>query len=140
MLLAEDEPADIFMMQRAVRKLGSPVELQVVSNGEEVADYFLGERRFADRDLYPLPTLVLLDIKMPRKNGFEALEWLKANPSYRDIPVVMVTSSTVTSDVERAFSLGASAYLVKPVSIEILQKLFTATEKFLLEVRKTVHG
>lgn len=137
-LVAEDEHADVFIMQRAVRKMGSPVALQSVTNGEEAIEYLLGQNRFADRETYPLPNLILLDIKMPRKDGFELLEWLKQTPPFCDIPVVMVTSSSVASDVDRAFGLGASAYLTKPVPVDVLKKLFTETEDFLLEQQQTL--
>jgi CheY-like chemotaxis protein len=139
-LVVEDEAADVFMMQRAVRKINAPIKLQVVNNGEEATDYLLGQGRFGDREVYPLPRLILLDIKMPRKNGFEVLEWVKGEASLRDIPVVMVTSSTVTSDVDQAYGLGASAYLVKPVEIDVLRELFTSTDDFLHHQHIAVQG
>lgn len=132
-LLAEDEPADVFMMQRAIRKFGWPVELHVVSNGEEAIDYISGEGSYVDRERFPMPQLILLDIKMPRKSGLEVLEWLKEHGGFPKIPVVMVTSSSVTSDVEQAYALGASGYLVKPVPADQLENLFTRTEEFLSE-------
>jgi CheY-like chemotaxis protein len=139
-LVVEDEAADVFMMQRAVRKINAPISLQVVVNGEEATDYLQGEGRFGDRNVYPLPRLILLDIKMPRKNGFEVLEWLKGEASLRDIPVVMVTSSTVTSDVDHAYGLGARAYLVKPVEMDVLRELFTSTDDFLQHQHLAVQG
>ncbi len=130
-LLAEDEDNDVFMMQRAVRKMGEPISLQVAKNGEEAIDYLSGQEKFSDRNLYPLPDLILLDINMPRKNGFDVLLWLKQNETLPHIPVVMVTSSTVKSDVDKAHELGAIAYLVKPVAFDELKRLFTMTEEFL---------
>jgi CheY-like chemotaxis protein len=129
-LLAEDEENDVFMMQRAIRKLDSPVLLQVAKDGKEAIDYLAGEGAYANRELHPVPALILLDIKMPRKDGFAVLEWLKQDTLLPRIPVVMVTSSNLTADVEKALGLGASAYLVKPVSSAELQSLFTAITNF----------
>jgi CheY-like chemotaxis protein len=130
-LLAEDEADDVFIMQRVIRKMGLPVSLQVAKDGEEAVEYLSGKGKYADRDLYPLPELILLDIKMPRKTGFDVLWWLKHESSLQQIPAVMVTSSSVKTDVDKAHELGAVAYLVKPVSFDDLKMLFTATEKFL---------
>ena len=130
-LLVEDEVNDVFMMQRAFRKLGLPVCLQVAKNGEEAIDYLSGQNRFGDRSRFPLPSLVLLDIKMPRKDGFDVLEWMRDEGLVCEIPVVMVTSSKVQSDVERAHDLGARAYTVKPIETDELRQLLTETAEFL---------
>ena len=129
-LLAEDEENDVFLMQRAIRKMNEPVLLQVAQDGEQVIEYLLGKNKYADRHLYPLPALIVLDIKMPRKSGFDVLEWLKADGTLTHIPVVIVTSSAVQSDVQKACELGAKEYLVKPVALAELQRLFTATGDF----------
>jgi CheY-like chemotaxis protein len=130
-LLVEDETNDVFMMRRTLRKMNAPVSLQVTKDGVEAIEYLSGANEFAHRDLYPLPSLILLDIKMPRKNGFDVLEWLKEDGTLLHIPVVMVTSSNMKSDVDKALELGARAYLLKPVPFEDLQQLVTATEEFL---------
>ncbi len=130
-LLAEDEANDVFLMQRAVRKMDAPVSLQIATDGEEAIHYLSGQNKYSDRNLYPLPNLILLDIKMPRKNGFDVLGWLKQDATLTHIPVVMVSSSKVKSDIDRSHELGASAYLVKPVNFDELKYLFTATEQFL---------
>ena len=130
-LMAEDEENDVFMMQRAIRKMNEPVSLQVAKDGDQAIEYLSGYGQYADRNRYPLPALILLDVKMPRKNGFEVLGWLKADGTLTHIPVVMVTSSKVKSDVQKARELGASQYLVKPVPLDELQQLFTETEVFL---------
>jgi CheY-like chemotaxis protein len=137
-LLAEDEPADVFLIERAVRKMQFPVSLQVAKNGEEAIAYLSGEREFSNRERFPIPALLLLDIKMPRKTGFDVLEWLKYNGSFAHMPVVMVTSSAIKSDIEKAHDLGASGYLVKPVPFDQLQRLFTETPEFLAECAATL--
>lgn len=130
-LLAEDEANDVFMMERALKKMDAPASLQIVRDGQEAIEYLSGKHKYADRNSYPLPTLILLDIKMPRKSGFDVLDWLKNNDTLTHIPAVIITSSKVKSDVDKAHELGAKAYLVKPVPFDELRLLFTATETFL---------
>jgi CheY-like chemotaxis protein len=130
-LLVEDEVNDVFLMQRAARKMNVPILLQIAKDGEEAIDYLSGKDKYADRILYSLPELILLDINMPRKNGFEVLQWMKDDGTLTHIPVVMVTSSKVATDVVKAHQLGAAAYLVKPVEFVELKRLFTETETFL---------
>ena len=132
-LLAEDEVNDVFLMQRSVRKMGSPISLQAVKDGEQVIAYLCGTGQYSDRAQHPLPKLIVLDIKMPRKTGLEVLQWLQEDGRFTNIPVVMLTSSKVKTDIDLAHRLGAVAYLVKPVSFEELKELFTDTERFLSE-------
>ncbi len=127
-LLAEDEENDIFMMRRAVKKMNNPVFLQATKDGEEAIEYLSGKNQYADRTLYPLPSLIILDIKMPRKNGFDVMEWIKADGSFIHVPIVVISSSKVQNDVEKAHRLGAREYLVKPVGFEQLQRFFGSTE------------
>jgi CheY-like chemotaxis protein len=130
-LLVEDEANDVFMMERAVQKMKAPVLIQVAKDGEEAIEYLSGKNKYTDRSRHPLPSLILLDINMPRKNGFDVLDWLQKDGTLTQIPVVMVTSSRVKSDVAKARASGARAYLVKPVPDADLEHLFTAMEEFL---------
>ncbi len=123
-LLVEDEPNDVFLIQRAFVKANVAHCLSVVADGEQAVAYLAGQKDFADRDRFPLPRLVLLDLKLPRKSGLEVLAWLRAPGSpYRRVPVVMLTSSRQTSDINRAYELGANSYLVKPVAFEDLLEM-----------------
>lgn len=123
-LLAEDEPNDVFLIQRAFTKANISDGLSVVSDGEQAIDYLAGQKEFADRDRFPMPKLVLLDLKLPRKSGLDVLSWLRAQDSpYRRVPVVMLTSSRQASDINRAYELGANSYLVKPVAFEDLLEM-----------------
>lgn len=132
-LYAEDELNDQFLLERALKKLAFPVEIRFVNDGEKVIRYFMGEAEFADRERFPLPTVLFLDIKMPRVNGHEALQWLKNNDVFKRIPVVMISSSAVQADIDRAYELGASAYMVKSADMEGLAKLFKSTGEFFVE-------
>src|SRR6266567_605609 len=109
-LVAEDDPADAFFLQRAFAKAGVSISLHFVRDGQEVIDYLRGEPPFADRVVYPLPQLLLLDLKMPRLNGFDVLGWLKESPDLKRLPVVVFTSSRETADVNHAYDLGANSY------------------------------
>jgi CheY-like chemotaxis protein len=130
-LLAEDEENDVFMMRRAVQKMNLALSLQVAAHGEEAIEYLSGKNQFADRTLFPIPDLILLDINMPRKNGFDVLDWPQKDGTLTHIPAVMITSSKVKSDVDKARELGAVSYLLKPVPFDVLKALFSATEEFI---------
>ena len=113
-LYAEDEPDDVFFMIRACKHAGIESLIQTVNDGHEVIHYLSGDGKFADRNRYPLPRLVLLDLHMPGLTGFDVLEWIRRTPSVATIPVLVLTSSTIPADIERASELGANGYLVKP--------------------------
>jgi CheY-like chemotaxis protein len=130
-LLAEDEDTDVFIMRRTIDKMNLSVELHVAHDGEETIAYLAGRGAFADRALHPLPSLILLDINMPRHNGFEVLEWLKQDDTLTHIPVLMLTSSRIQKDIDRAIALGARAYFVKPMPFSELHQLLTAPAQFL---------
>lgn len=106
--------------------------LHFARNGNEVIEYLSGLNQYADRLLFPLPILLVLDNKMPRKNGFEVLEWLNQNKIFTSLPVVMLSSSKMPSDIGKARELGAKAYLVKPLAPNQMKQLFTDTEAFLV--------
>lgn len=122
-LLVEDNPDDAFLLQRAFRKGGFNAEIQVIKDGEAAIAYLRGDGVHADRTRSPLPALVLLDLKLPRKDGFEVLAWLRARPGLGRLPVVVLTSSREQADVDRAYALGANAYFVKPGAFDALQEL-----------------
>jgi CheY-like chemotaxis protein len=123
-LLVEDELNDIFLVKRAFKIAHLENPLQVVTDGEDATHYLSGRGKYADRDTYPLPKLIVMDIKMPRMSGFEVLEWIKHNGTLRRIPVVIVSSSDRPQDIDRAYELGANAYMVKPVSYHAVERLF----------------
>ncbi len=130
-LVAEDDGEDVFMMQRAIGQMNALVTLHIAEDGEQMIDYLSGNEKYSDRTRFPLPALILLDIKMPRNNGFDVLEWLKKDGTLTHIPVVIVSASRVHTDLDKARELGALAYLVKPVDFDTFKELFASIEKFL---------
>ena len=117
-LIAEDDPNDALLLQRAIKRAGVTSPIQVVSDGEQAIAYFAGEGQFADRTQFPMPGLIFLDIKMPRKNGFEVLGWLQAHPKCSIIPKIVWSSSNQEQDVRVAYRLGANCYLRKSSTAE----------------------
>jgi CheY-like chemotaxis protein len=137
MLLVEDDPNDILLIQRAFAKACLVNPLKVVRDGEEALNYLSGSGDFADRGRYPLPSLILLDLKLPRKSGLEILQWLRQQPVLKHIPVIVLTSSKESSDVSRAYDLGANSYLVKPVGFEGLLELVKSIGMYWMILNKT---
>lgn len=122
-LLAEDNRNDIFLMREAFAQAAIPNPLIVVTNGRDAVDYLGGKRRYAEREKYPLPGLMLLDLKMPWMDGFDVLSWLRRQPQFRGLPVVILTSSRLHSDIERSRQLGVYDYRVKPNEVSELVEL-----------------
>jgi CheY-like chemotaxis protein len=130
-LLVEDDLNDIFLVKRAFKMAQVQNPLQIVTDGLEAFHYLHGEGKYADRGVYPLPKLVVMDIKMPRKTGFEVLEWIKKQDgSLRRIPVIIVSSSDNPTDINRAYELGANAYMVKPVDFRAVEHLFGSITQY----------
>lgn len=135
-LLAEDDPDDQYLIGEALDESGVGVELYIVEDGEDLLDYLNRRGKYADSEQYPLPRLILLDLNMPRLDGREALRLLKASPEFRRIPVVVLTTSQAEEDVYRAYDLGISGYITKPVSFTGLRDVMKAIGVYWLEVSK----
>lgn len=130
-LLAEDEANDVFLMQRAFKKAKLANPIQVVADGEQVISYLSGRKPYDDREKYPFPMLLLLDLKLPRKSGIEILAWIRQQDSFlKRLPVIVLTSSRQSIDINRAYELGANSYLVKPVTFEGLLEMVKALEMY----------
>jgi CheY-like chemotaxis protein len=122
-LAAEDEESDVFLLGMAFKKAGVPNALTIVRDGQEAIDYLNGDVPYHDRSRYPLPGLLLLDLNMPRMNGFDVLQWLALHPALNNLPAVVLSSSAQDSDVEKARTLGAVDYRVKPTGMDNLIQL-----------------
>jgi CheY-like chemotaxis protein len=131
-LLVEDEENDVILLQRAFRRAAIVNPLQIVRHGDDAVAYLEGTGDFADRDKYPLPVMMLLDLKLPRRTGLEVLQWVKERSVIKKIPIIVLTSSKNDEDVNRAYELGANSYVVKPVSFETLLELVKSLELYWL--------
>jgi CheY-like chemotaxis protein len=117
-LVAEDAAGDLFLIQRAFDKAGQSVRINHVPDGERLMAYLIGDNGYQDRIKYPMPELLLLDLKMPRVNGFEILEWLRGRKGFAELPVVVVTGSNLEEDRQKALVLGATKFLKKDLLFE----------------------
>jgi CheY-like chemotaxis protein len=136
-LLVEDDPNDVLLIQRAFQKAGLHNSLKVVRNGDQALEYLSGENSYADRDQFPLPFLVLLDLKMPGTDGFEVLTWARNSPVLKRLLIVVLTSSNLQADVDKAYELGANSYLVKPVEFDDMVNLIQRFEVYWSEINRT---
>lgn len=122
-LLIEDSNDDVVLLKRVIARAGIAYPIQVVSDGAEAIKYLNREAPFQDRSKFPLPYIILTDIKMPKRTGFDVLEWIRRNPECRGIPTIILTSSSQESDVVRAYDMGATAYIVKPAEGAVLDTI-----------------
>lgn len=113
-LLVEDNEDDVFLTEKAFSKAGCNVSWRIVTDGDEAISYLAGEGKFADRNEYPFPGLILLDLKLPYRSGLEILRWMRENDMLGKTTVAVLTSSNEPSDLKRAYELGTNTYLVKP--------------------------
>ncbi|MGD2028203.1 MAG: response regulator [Anaerolineales bacterium] len=119
-LLIEDDPNDILLFEKAVMKCDFEVNIVVLRDGEEAIAYLSGNGKSKG---HPAPDLILLDLKLPRKSGFEVLEWIKNHSPLQTIPVIILSSSKQAQDLDIAYKLGANSYLVKPTAFTALYEL-----------------
>ncbi len=135
-LHVEDDSNDAILFQHACRAANIDCGLQVVTDGDEALAYLRGEQQYANRGKYPLPQLVLLDLKTPRMNGFEVLDYVRKDERFRRLPVIVLTSSNHESDVHRAYEMGANSYLIKPVDFDALVELAKTLHRYWLVLNK----
>jgi len=117
-LIVDDDTNDIELMRLAFEKAKAPCALLSVHDGADAIKYLGGEGKYADRDLFPMPLLVLLDLNMPRLNGFEVLSWIQKQGTSTFPLVITLSYSHLESDIRRAYELGANAYIAKPVDLD----------------------
>ena len=123
LLLVEDDRDDVLFFKRALAKRGRSFPMAVAHDGEEAIDYLAGRGLYANRELHPLPTHVLLDLKLPKKSGLEVLEWLRGHPELSRVPASILSSSAQGNDVNQARDMGIDYYWIKPVAFEDLLSL-----------------
>jgi CheY-like chemotaxis protein len=137
-LLIEDNVDDAELTRYAFAKAGISKPLVTLSDGVAAVAYFEGTGIYADRSTHPYPALILLDLKLPRRSGYEVLRAVRDNPATKYTPVVVLTSSSRETDIRRAYDAGANSYLVKPVGREALLSMVQSLDGFWLGFNKTV--
>jgi len=130
-LLVEDNPGDVFLTQEALREGRLAHHLSVVEDGEEALKYLRGEGRYEGAQR---PDIILLDLNLPKKDGRELLEDVKSDPSLRQIPIIVLTTSDAEQDIRRAYKLHANCYLTKPIHMDDFLKKIKSMEDFWLTV------
>jgi CheY-like chemotaxis protein len=139
-LLVEDNADDVLFVKRAFARNKIVNPLVVMKNGQEALLYLEGAGRYHDREKFPLPRLVLLDLKLPGIDGFEVLAWIRQRPEFRTLRVIVLTSSNAIRDVNRAYQLGANSFLVKPTDFEDLVTLTQALRGYWIFLDKAPDG
>lgn len=119
-LVAEDDENDRFLLQRAIARTGVQHEIHMVCNGEEAIQYLKATGEYADRTKYPFPNVLILDLKMPVRSGFDLLQWLHDHEQCADIPAIVFTSSALPEDIRRSYILAANSYFTKPSNLDDL--------------------
>ena len=131
-LLAEDDENDVFFFKRAAQEADLSNPIHVARDGQETVDYILGNGPFIQREIHPLPCLLILDLKMPRKTGLEVLQWLRKESPLPTLPVIVFSSSAQPDDIERAYRLGANSFVVKPPSTDMRAEFARMIKQFWL--------
>ena len=139
-LLVEDNIDDVILIERAFKKARIVNPLHTVGDGDEALDYLGGRGKYRDRAAHPLPALILLDLKLPRRSGLDVLTWLRSEPCIKRIPLVVFTSSRESVDVDRAYELGVNSYLCKPVAFDALLEMIKTLNVYWLLLNERPSG
>jgi CheY-like chemotaxis protein len=129
-LLVEDDPNDVFLMKRALKGAAISNPLKIAEDGQQAIDYLAGKDQFANRTEFPIPNLIFLDLKLPYKNGFEVLDWIRNQTHLDSTLVVVLTSSSEEKDIKETYRLGARSFLVKPPNSSMLSDLMVSLKDY----------
>jgi CheY-like chemotaxis protein len=129
-LLVEDDEDDAFIFRRALKESRIANPLSIAVNGKQAVDYLAGNGEYSDRERFPLPFIIFLDLKLPYLGGFDVLRWIRRQPELEPVVVVVLTSSDEERDHTTAYELGARSYIVKPPDREQLLNLFRSLESY----------
>jgi two-component system response regulator len=133
-LLADDDPDDRVLTSDAIQEIGIKSELRFVENGEELVAYLQRKDKYSDPKDSPKPSLILLDLHMPKMDGREALKIIKSNPDFKRIPVVVLTTSQAEEDIFRTYELGVNSFITKPVAFESMVEIMKTLSKYWFEI------
>lgn len=138
-LHVDDDPSDSLLLRQASKRAEVSFQLKSLSDGEAAVRYLSGQGEFENREANPLPTLVLLDLKMPRMTGFDVLSWIRSHQAFKTLPVVIFTASNQEEDIRHAYEIGANSYLVKPVGIHTLIDILKVIDTYWLGLNQNYH-
>ncbi|WP_053404910.1 response regulator [Persicobacter sp. CCB-QB2] len=136
-LIADDDIEDRLLAQEALEESHYKGKTLFVEDGEELLDYLHGAGKYADRSAYPLPSLILLDLNMPKKDGREALQEIKAHSCFQRIPIVVLTTSSADEDMVKSYDLGVNSFLNKPVQFDEFVALMNSLCTYWFSFNKT---
>lgn len=136
LLILEDNSDDCFLLERALARTGWAGAYQMVRDGVEAVEYLMGTGKFADRDRFPYPTAIFVDLKMPRMNGLQFLQWIQNHSEHRVIPTIVLTASDQARDVQIAYASGAMSYMVKPSTYKELELLVDMIRRYWATCRR----
>ncbi|MDI9880134.1 response regulator [Flectobacillus longus] len=129
-LIADDDEDDRFLIKAAFEECGSSISLFFVQDGLELMQYLNNENAYADANVYKQPSLILLDLNMPKKDGREIIQEMRANTNFRAIPIVVLSTSNAPSDIRTCYELGANSFITKPSSFEGLLEIIKNLQQF----------
>ena len=135
-LLVEDDPADAALITRAFERTGVENAIRRVKDGEEALGYLTGAGAFADRKQHPVPAVILLDLNLPRFNGYQLMIWLRMQPELKRIPAVVLTESRDSDSINRAYDAGANSYLVKPGDAEEIVRMVDMVRQYWMSLNE----
>ena len=121
--MVDDSEDNLLLMRHSLQRAKCKNPLQEVCNGEEAIAYLKGEGAYIDRLKFPFPVVMLLDLNMPKANGFDVLAWVRSQPKLKRLAIIIVTASMRDADADRAFDLGATGFLIKPIELEIFDAM-----------------
>jgi CheY-like chemotaxis protein len=139
-LVAEDNPDDALLLRRALGKAGITARVKFVADGEEIQQYLEGIGEFSNRNTSPFPSLIILDLKMPRKSGLEVLRWLAEQPHLGVVPTIVLSASNLEQDIRSAYDLGANTYFVKPSTFDELVETMRMLDHYWRKAMKVKPG
>lgn len=134
-LIADDDPDDRMFLEQALRQSGYTQEIKFVEDGEELMEYLRQQGRYTEQSA-PWPNLLILDLNMPRKNGFQALEEVKDDPKLRRLPVIVMTTSSAAEDVVKTYNLGVNSFVTKPFNFNRLVEMIMTLKTYWLDTVK----
>ena len=135
-LIVEDNPDDVLFLRRAFDATGIPAAVSAVHDGAGAIDYLMGQGKYADRQKHPFPGVMILDLNMPVASGFVVLRWLREQPVLKRLPVVVLSSSAEEEDVNLAYDLGVSSYIVKPSGLKALDDVARQVASYWLSLNQ----